>query len=283
MRGVHRSGFTLVEMLVIVAILATLIALLLPSLAGARYAARLAVCSSGLRQMAVAHTTYATNEKGWYPYGATETRVIDGEVRWMLPTGTNPTQTQMLGPYLDGGDTLDPRYSELMRCPEGVRNLERNDVQTYAFYANRINAQGANQGPFYDTNSEGEWQKTWQYAKDESKLLRRVNDTMYYIGFSNAWGWSGVEGYYRILASDWTTRWFGTTTAYTNHVKGGDGVINGSKVQWYSGEATTNYAMTDGSVRGFRYPVTNFRDTMSMGLKTEGGAQTIIFPNEWAE
>lgn len=52
-------GFTLVELLVVVAILAVLASLIAPSLAGARRAAATAACASNLRQLALANHAYA--------------------------------------------------------------------------------------------------------------------------------------------------------------------------------------------------------------------------------
>lgn len=282
-------GFTLVEVLVVVAIVAVLIALLLPAFAKAKYAARLAVCGSNLRQIAVAHNTYAIDEKGWYPNSATEKRFVSAvdEMRWFVPTGTAPTQTKMLQPYLQDSSSMQARHNPVLACPQGVENLgrelhESRDLQYYAFYCNRINAQGSNQSAYYKTK-DGKWAGTIQYVKDESKLLQKAADTMYFEGYRNNYGWSNRNGWYRILASDWTTRWFGTVTAFTNHVKGGRGFIQNYQVYWLAGDATTLYAMTDGGVTGFDYPVTNFGDTAQMGSNTEGGAQTIIFPKAWAE
>lgn len=65
-RGVH-SGFTLVELLVVVAIIGVLIAIVLPALATARWHARLLNCSSNLRNMAQAVNLYASKNKGQFP------------------------------------------------------------------------------------------------------------------------------------------------------------------------------------------------------------------------
>lgn len=53
------GAFTLIELLVVVAIIATLIAILLPSLGQARKQARAVVCSSHLRQIAIGWVYYA--------------------------------------------------------------------------------------------------------------------------------------------------------------------------------------------------------------------------------
>ncbi len=60
------SGFTLVELLVVVAIVAILAALLLPALAGAKLSARSAVCKSNLRQLGVAVVGF-TQDNEHYP------------------------------------------------------------------------------------------------------------------------------------------------------------------------------------------------------------------------
>ncbi|MHB1158656.1 MAG: type II secretion system protein [Phycisphaerales bacterium] len=60
-------GFTLVELLVVVSIIALLIALLLPALGKARDAARMTRCMSQMHQQAVALAGYAVENNGYLP------------------------------------------------------------------------------------------------------------------------------------------------------------------------------------------------------------------------
>jgi len=62
-----RSGFTLVELLVVVAVLAVLAAILLPVFGKAKECAQQARCASNLRQFGASFTMYADDWGGFYP------------------------------------------------------------------------------------------------------------------------------------------------------------------------------------------------------------------------
>ena len=61
------KAFTLIELLVVISIIAVLIALLLPALARSRQAARIAICASNERQLAMAVHMYAQDNRDELP------------------------------------------------------------------------------------------------------------------------------------------------------------------------------------------------------------------------
>jgi prepilin-type N-terminal cleavage/methylation domain-containing protein len=62
-----RQGFTLMELLVVIAIIAILAALLLPALAAAKQRAQVVQCTSNFRQIGVAYLLYVDDNNGVVP------------------------------------------------------------------------------------------------------------------------------------------------------------------------------------------------------------------------
>ncbi|MDA7978023.1 MAG: DUF1559 domain-containing protein [Pirellulales bacterium] len=100
-RSCARPGFTLPEVLVVIAIIGILIALLLPAVQSARESASRTECSNNLHQMGVALQLYH-DAKGRFPIGSLEMRALrntDGSL--LYPDGVQIAWSALLLPYLE--------------------------------------------------------------------------------------------------------------------------------------------------------------------------------------
>lgn len=120
----HRKGsfvrapkaFTLVELLVTVAIIGVLVGLLLPAIQAARAAARRAACANNLKQIGLAFHLYMENRNGRFPRSS-HSAFAHRELPWEYSIATilDPTavpETGQLPPDLVEG---------VYRCPEDDR------------------------------------------------------------------------------------------------------------------------------------------------------------------
>ncbi len=92
--GRGRGGFSLIELLVVVSIIALLIALLLPSLTKVKEAARRSVCASNMRQIFIGTLDYASTFNGQFPDNV---RDDGGEHLTFIHTRTYEHFTQTMG------------------------------------------------------------------------------------------------------------------------------------------------------------------------------------------
>ena len=75
----RRNGFTLIELMVVIAIIALLIAILLPSLQAARAHTKAVVCSSNLHHVSLAMANYLFGSKGTYPVSYAYPDNVEGQ------------------------------------------------------------------------------------------------------------------------------------------------------------------------------------------------------------
>jgi prepilin-type N-terminal cleavage/methylation domain-containing protein len=96
----EKRAFTLLELLVTIAVLAILAALLLPALSMGRQRAQSAQCLNNLRQLGVAWSAYADDFRDYTPSPKTET---DGRVIWFAGyedyLGNNPNDLNPGNPF----------------------------------------------------------------------------------------------------------------------------------------------------------------------------------------
>jgi len=139
------AGFTLVELLVVIGIIALLVSILLPSLNRAREMAKQTACLSNIRQLGMAFVMYVNDNHGIYPFSSrydvprpenwiwfgnpplpTGTKTFFGQpFPFGVPPVTGDLSSSAIAKYLgiqagQGNATAggpDPQFYNIFRCP----------------------------------------------------------------------------------------------------------------------------------------------------------------------
>ena len=112
-------GFTLVELLVVVAIIATLIGLLLPAVQSVRSAARRTQCASNLRQVGLGVINFAEAHRGKMPLSTHDLAHDEGDKAWI----------HTVAPFVEQVD-------EIRICPDDPNGASRLRMDLTSYILN---------------------------------------------------------------------------------------------------------------------------------------------------
>jgi len=175
----RRRGFTLVELLVVVSIIALLISILLPSLQSARETARTVKCSSNLKQFSNANHMYADSEDDAFPPVKTE-HGTRGSWYWMWRI--IPKYNDLLG---IAGEGQSRAWPEGLFCPNlpdwrnyhqgRVYAMNRTGIPTpqccsSEMIVHRVDVQGASQKIQMAESNDWHCHRNWASYEDSWDL-----------------------------------------------------------------------------------------------------------------
>jgi prepilin-type N-terminal cleavage/methylation domain-containing protein len=152
-KSIRNKKFTLIELLIVVAIIAILLSILMPGLNKARYKAKLAVCLSNLKQNHLAISIYAKNNNRLYP------RLEGNQDRWSVKYASNDRRDLLKSVFQSVDEPLTCPLTGSMPSSRKTSNATRIYIN-YDFYAGTyLNISDPNSGMFrinLDTTYKGE-------------------------------------------------------------------------------------------------------------------------------
>ncbi|WDE98963.1 prepilin-type N-terminal cleavage/methylation domain-containing protein [Lentisphaera profundi] len=134
----NRKSFTLLEILVVVAIIGILASMLLPTLGNARKKAKIAVCTSQIKQVNLALLMYTDDSNDYFPTGSTGNVTWDNLIAGYDGRGSLTAAQQAQGVQLKS--VYGDEYGQIYRCPlfnETSYTIIREDYIPMTYALNR--------------------------------------------------------------------------------------------------------------------------------------------------
>jgi prepilin-type N-terminal cleavage/methylation domain-containing protein len=128
-KGVHQKGFTLVELLVVISIIALLIAILLPTLHKAKESANSVACQSNLKQLGFGFLCFAQDHRNALPGGQFDhNNSVEWKKDWLF-NGADPTSAPESGTIFQYVKNV-----KLYRCPSLIDAYYSAGAQSNGFF-----------------------------------------------------------------------------------------------------------------------------------------------------
>lgn len=139
-------GFTLIELMIVIAIISILCLIMLPNMMRSRDAAKLSSCKYNLRSIAAAMESYATDNSGMYPQKLDVLTVADDKGHAYLRTIPSCPVAGGNAPYLQGYEVVSAPKNAYTLCCKGnyhqIMGLD-NDYPKYSAVRGLIESQSA--------------------------------------------------------------------------------------------------------------------------------------------
>ena len=171
------NGFTLVELLVVIGIIALLIGILLPALSKARESAKRTQCLSNVRQISIGFVCYAQENHGWFPWVG-NSRTSNDWIWWDKNTdagyGDGMSEFDHVGDVGIGPFLNFNKNPKVMTCPsDDVQyHARRQTTNPYPFSYALNNLMTSEQ---QSTGGSGAWGNVNAYANWKGLIAAKIS------------------------------------------------------------------------------------------------------------